>query len=169
MLFRSLIDRLLGTTEASGETLESAARPTRLSYDRYPGLVNVLLDLLATINPKTQGEEVNEGSDVNRLQMAAERVFPVLEMLRRAAPPPAYQDRVEALLLEAMSNHNWHIRDMAARTYAAVTLGHDLVSLVESVRPDATASQNSMHGRLLCLKYLLQKSRMGQTSSLICK
>lgn len=158
MLFRSLIDRLLGAAEPSKDGLATTAKASRLSYDRYPGLIDLLVELLSDRNSRSVSSGTESSEDLIHQQRDTERIFPVLEMLRRAAPPSDYQGVVKKLLLQAVGSQNWHLRDMTAKTYAAVTHEQGVASVMQSLsKSNAGTMQNARHGYLLVIKHLVRR------------
>ena len=139
MLFRGVIDRLLGTSDAYLE--DDVIVRKRISASQHPGLLDTVLQLL--IVPTSEGPTTR-----------FEGVFPALQMLQHMEISPTQQQQAQEAVLALTASTSWHVRDKAARTYAA------LVSVVESPAPfdDVLASRlgdkNAVHGALLCLKYM---------------
>jgi hypothetical protein len=163
MLFRALIDRLIATN-ATGHrddvSVDWSRGSSRISYDKYSSLSSLLPRLLQ----EQPGEESRTSSQPNLgLEHSVQMVFPALDLLRRAGPPRELYDELKALVLNQLSNPVWHIRDLAARTYAT------FVSLDGNATPDSTVqelrhlgpancrSQNGIHGRLLAIRYIVEK------------
>jgi hypothetical protein len=150
MLFRALIDRLLGYDDLQ-KSADNSAKLSRMSYEKYPGLLDILIGLL-----KPQERDTVFG--VSGIQ--TEGVFPALQILQRAPPPPSRQQEVGRLILELVRNKNWHVRVMAARTYAVI---QDPIQALDEMKmvPDSDgqlyrpASQNELHGNLLVFKHSL--------------
>lgn len=155
MLFRSLIDRLLGTNE-SIDTAAIGSRSPGLPYEKHPGLLLLLIRLLVATKAaiKDPLEFVRIGFKPHNV--ASETIFPVLELLRRAPPPDRYGKEVRHLVLDATSSPDWHIRDIAARTFAACTRGRRELEEITSILGALPLTQNARHGRLLCIKYIVQ-------------
>jgi len=161
MLFRSLIDRLLGAAEPSKDGFPNAAQPSKLSYDRYPGLIDLLVELLSNINSGSVEASSDSSESLTYQQRDTERIFPVLEMLRRAAPPSDYQGVVTRLLMQAVGSQNWHLRDMAAKTYAAVTHEQSVAPVIQSLsKSNLGRMQNHRHGHLLVVKHLVRRANL---------
>ncbi|KAF2434532.1 hypothetical protein EJ08DRAFT_470303 [Tothia fuscella] len=145
MLFRALIDRLLGSSDSQNWTENSTIKASRLSYNDYPRLLDIIVKLL----------QPNE----NQFKSAArslESVFPALKIIQRIPPPPERQKQISMYVLSLCSSPHWHVRDMAARTYANLISDSALVETVEELIPRLSLGQNAVHGRLNCISYLLK-------------
>jgi hypothetical protein len=57
MLFKALIERLLGSSEAQDWIERDRAKTSRFSYDNYPSLVGILSALLNPEGPLKQSIE----------------------------------------------------------------------------------------------------------------
>ncbi|KAL1796750.1 hypothetical protein ACET3X_005290 [Alternaria dauci] len=86
MLFKALIERLLGSDEAQDWKEQERARTSRFSYDNYPSLVTILIELLEPSSDVKIMETPEAGSSPMDLH-GAEGVFPALQILRQARPP----------------------------------------------------------------------------------
>lgn len=147
MLFRAVIDRLLGTNDAYLD--DGLAVKKRVDFEQHPELLTLVLSLLTgTGTPNRATTETrNEG------------VFPALQLLQRARIPPAYQEQVETAVFALTASPSWHVRDKAARTYISyVPVDESAATLEQLLAPSNTLS-NAMHGTTLCSKYLLQRLR----------
>jgi hypothetical protein len=145
MLFRSLVDRVLGTTEEDSQGAgTSSKRTTKFSYTNYPDLLPMVLRLL-------------EPSDEQLLapEASIESVFPALKMVQRA-PPSQYQERVRRSVFRLCGSSQWHVRDMAARAYASVIPDPQALQTIRDLLEQVPPTQNGLHGLLLTLKYLIQ-------------
>ncbi|CAN9238129.1 unnamed protein product [Alternaria alternata] len=86
MLFKALIERLLGSDEAQDWKERERAKTSRFSYDNYPSLVKILIELLEPSSDVRIMETPEAGSSPMDLH-GAEGVFPALQILRQARPP----------------------------------------------------------------------------------
>lgn len=145
MLFRAMIDRLMGTNDAYKD--DSAGVKKIVDFGQHPGLVDLILSLVNVQtstssdaeDPKTQG------------------VFPALQLLQRARLPADKKSEVQRAVLALTVSNSWHVREKAARTYAAI-LSRDLVSTeIKRLITVQATRQNALHGALLCAIYLLQR------------
>lgn len=151
LLLRSIIDSLFGTSES--KTFTEAGwdgRSIRLSYDRYPSLPELLLKLLDT---STSQSEPMKTPTIG----AVESVFPALDIIRRAGPPPTHRDKIFAVVSKHLASRIWHVREIAARTICTLLLHDnwlsDVVTLVESLQQ----SENQVHGILLAVRFILER------------
>ncbi|KAI5194462.1 hypothetical protein E4T38_09568 [Aureobasidium subglaciale] len=140
MLFRALMDRLVGTNEAY--TDEVTHTQSRLSDDAITSLMKAVLQLLGP-------------ADVDVNQVKAEVVFPALQLLQRVQPPSNLAEEIQQSVLRLTSNRQWHVRDKAAKTYAVLVPAQNRASRIgELVRREAR-TQNEAHGLLLTARYLI--------------
>ncbi|KIN07335.1 hypothetical protein OIDMADRAFT_108260 [Oidiodendron maius Zn] len=151
LLLRSLIDCFFGTSESKVYTEAGwDGLSIRLSYERYPSLPELLLHLLdtSTNHPDTI-RTPNTG--------AVESVFPTLDIIRRAGPPPTHRDEIFKLVAKHLSSRIWHVREIAARTICTLLLHEgwlsDLIVLIDNLQP----SKNHIHGSLLAVKFILER------------
>ncbi|KAI9837726.1 MAG: hypothetical protein M1819_006660 [Sarea resinae] len=165
MLLRALIDRLLGNSEPQmSQDPEAAMRSLKLDYKKYTNLPNLLVRLLDIGTPHKQQVETGETQATIQAVLPAsaaiEGVFPALEILRRAGAPEGHSGLFQGLVLGHLSSDKWLVRDMAARTYCSLMHPADYVQEVERVLGFSSLSQNAYHGRLLCVRYILEASQM---------
>jgi hypothetical protein len=152
MLFRSLIDRLLGSNESSDDFFENAVgNATRLSYDKHRGLLELILYLL-----RSSEAIIGTGDHLTdkKTTFTAEAVFLVLDLLRRAPPPPITRDEIFDLVVRALGNASWHVRAIAAHTAAAITPPSHVSLQLKSLSSNATRDRNELHGHLICLTHM---------------
>jgi hypothetical protein len=146
MLFRALIDRLLGSADSQNWSDDTITPSTaRISYDDFPELLDIVLNLL------------RPGADqLSMATSALESVFPALKLIQRIPPPSTRRDEVRELILRLCGSSHWHVRDMAARTYATLAPPADSMGLAMALLPNLKLSQNLVHGRLLCILWLVK-------------
>ncbi|KAF1983102.1 hypothetical protein K402DRAFT_407216 [Aulographum hederae CBS 113979] len=151
MLFRALIDRLLGNTELRDWDGVTESLSTQFSYDKFPEILPIVLELLTP-----QGRDTESGLSPNNAA-SLEGVFPALLILQRAQPPQEQLQQIEKAVFHLTSNPHWHVRNMAARTYCKL-LQKDLYfqAFSEIAAHVDIRKQNNLHGRILCLGYLLK-------------
>jgi hypothetical protein len=95
------------------------------------------------------------------LQSNIESIFPMLNLIQQCPPPLKARDQIIDLVLNQNSGPQWHVRDMAARTYAVVRSqdrdmtkdSTNLNALLDEIKA-SNGEQNFMHGRLLCYKHV---------------
>jgi hypothetical protein len=152
MLFRALIDRLLGSTDSQNWSEDGQIKAPRLSYNDYPSLLDIVFKLLT---PDTTQLETTE--------TALESVFPALKIVERIPPPQNRREEIRELVFKLCSSSHWHVRDMAARTLSSLVPEKSLIQIVDEFAPTTSLSQNSVHGQILCISYLV-KSRIRDSS-----
>jgi hypothetical protein len=146
MLFRALIDRMLGSTDSQGrpEDDREPANP-RFSYGDFPKLLDMVLKLLTP-----------DSTRFRSTQSALESVFPALKLIQRMLPPFERRFEVRELVLRLCQSPHWHVRDMAARTYASLIPNIQRRSSAINLIPGSTSEENVAHGQLLCISYLVR-------------
>lgn len=157
MLFKALIERLLGSDEAQDWKERERGKTSRFSYDNYPSLVKILFELLDPNGALKQSIESTPDSTSPMDLHGAEGVFPGLQILRQAQPPdaeiPLMVESVERLL----ASPHWHLRDMAARTVVSLRSTNQLYDAVLKLLETVPTSHNTQHGTLLVVKYMTRK------------
>lgn len=148
MLFRALIDRLLGTTTSQNWSDEVAVKSSRFSFADAPELLDIIVNLLQP-NP----------SSSNLSSSAFESVFPALKLIQRIPLPEAHRSEVRELVLRLCGSTHWLIRELAAKTYLTLVDTKKTVAAVGHLLPSLDLPQNTIHGRLLCVRYLVEKTR----------
>ncbi|GIZ45496.1 hypothetical protein CKM354_000865900 [Cercospora kikuchii] len=142
MLFRAVIDRLLGTSDAHFD--DDAATQKRISTEAYPQLLDVVLSLLK--------------APADGTTTRFEGVFPALQLLQLTRIPADRLsetcDAVEALT----ASPSWHVRDKAARTLASLTTLSDLVLHLDEVLSQGALQENRSHGLQLVTKYTVLRT-----------
>ena len=156
MLFRALLHRmcrLLVPGTGAGFGGVSGSEPgSKISFPKYPGL----MELLSTLLAPSQGVTVHEGSDI-----VTERIFPALELIGEKIPTIAhnYDTVLCDLVREHLKSPVWGIREHAARVYASlltrVNILADVRTLVNSL--SETSTENYLHGIALCVQYALRR------------
>jgi hypothetical protein len=156
MLFKALIERLLGSDEAQDWKEQYRGKTSRFSYTNYPSLVRILTDLLDPNGPLKESMKLAEGNSPMDLH-GAEGVFPALQILRQAPPPEKHRPAITTSVIHLLGSPHWHLREMAARTVVSLKFSHEYFDTITTLLSLRAGSQNSQHGVLLCLKYLLRK------------
>jgi hypothetical protein len=143
MLFRAVIDRLLGTSEAHFDEHDHTQK--RISLETNPHLLDVVLKLLDQPQEATSG--IFEG------------VFPALQLLQHMVIPKIRISEAVVAVQKLTTSPSWHVRDKAARTYASLVSLNDLVSGLDMLLLKETTHENEVHGTLLSTKYVLQYAK----------
>jgi hypothetical protein len=157
MLFKALIERLLGSSEAQDWKELERARTSRFSYDDYPSLVGILSDLLNPEGPLKQSIENTPDSSSPLDLHGAEGVFPALQILRQAQPPEQDLEPIVKAIEKLFASPHWHLRDMAARTVVSLQPVHRLYDTAIALLSVSHASHNLQHGTLLAVRYMIRK------------
>ena len=148
MLFRAVIDRLLGTNDAY---LDNEA-PSQRQFDaqNHSELFDLVLNLLTIPDSEAHG-----ATPAN-----SEGVFPALHLLQRTQIPEERRPYAEAAVLALTASRSWHVRDKAARAYAAMVSRSQADAQINLLLDVRTSDQNTLHGALLCVRYSLTNLAM---------
>ncbi|KAK0823527.1 hypothetical protein LTR73_008430 [Friedmanniomyces endolithicus] len=144
MLFRAVIDRLLGTNSAHTEG--EARMQRRLSSDQHPQLLKVVFGLLQS--PLEAPEVASARS---------EGVFPALQLTERLRIPEVHTAGMRQAVRALMGSPKWHVRAKAAHTYATFIGDDEAVEAFEDLLRATTTSQNPLHGALLCARQIIKR------------
>lgn len=144
MLFRAVIDRLLGTSDAYLE--DDAFARKKLSAEQHPELLEIVLGLLAT--PAEATSELSTAGN--------EGVFPALQLLQRLSIPETQVPQVQQSVRALTASRVWHVRDKAARTYASLITFDRSAAEIEAMLSTSITRQNALHGALLAAKYIVR-------------
>jgi hypothetical protein len=156
MLFKALIERLLGSDEAQDWQEQDRTKTSRFSYNDYPMLVGILVGLLDPTGALEKSMAVKDTNSPMDLH-SAEGVFPALQILRQAMPPDTHRKTIIGLVRNLLGSPHWHLREMAARTFVSLHLQNEYFDTILSLLSALTGSHNTQHGMLLSLKYMLRK------------
>ena len=131
----------------------------RISFQKYPGLVQLLSSLLTPLS-------ANQG--VKHVAVVTEQVFPALELLGEKVPTHPGEDdfMLRQLVRDQLRSPVWGIREHAARVYASLLNRSDILGEIQAlldIDRDVKA-QNYVHGKALCIRYALRRLT---TSSLL--
>lgn len=145
MLFRAVIDRLLGTNDAYVE--DEVATKRRVDFEHHQDLLELVIGLLSPApTSTTSGEGArNEG------------VFPALQLLQRAHMPESKRTEVQVAVFALTASPSWHVRDKAARTYASFVPVETTSVVLEQLLAGPRSDHNALHGSLLCAMYIIRR------------
>ena len=154
MLLKALLNKLLGKNEASRSTVSTASHDTiNLVYEKFPNLPDLIVKLLQC---DTQLIESTEKPDDSTLDIPqAQKLFPALEIIQRAGMPLKHRPTIKSLLLWHLGSTVWYIRKKTAKTISIVTDASKCHNEVIELLQEPWPTQNSLHGRLLCVRELL--------------
>jgi hypothetical protein len=142
MLFRAVIDRLLGTSEAHLD--DSTELVKQISLAEQPEVLNVLIDILTNA---TNGDNHNSSR--------YEGVFPSLQLVQQARIPRDARNKIKDAVVILTASPRWHVRDKAARTYASLVELSDATLEAAVIIQTGNGSHNALHGRLLAARYIM--------------
>jgi hypothetical protein len=142
MLFRAVIDRLLGTSEAHLD--DSTELVKQISLAEQPEVLNVLTDILT-----------NATNGGNQDSSRYEGVFPSLQLVQQARIPEHARNHIKDAVVVLTSSPRWHVRDKAARTYASLVDLSDAALEAAVIIETGIGSHNAFHGRLLAARYIM--------------
>ncbi|KAI5362248.1 hypothetical protein Slin15195_G058990 [Septoria linicola] len=142
MLFRAVIDRLLGTSEAH---FDDAHIQKRISTEAYPRLLDAVFELL---------KAPADGSTTR-----FEGVFPALQLLQLTRVPTGRLQETRIAVEALTGSPSWHVRDKAARALAFLTSLSDLSLQLDELVSGGNLHENQVHGALLHAKYVLAQVR----------
>ena len=96
-------------------------------------------------------------------------MFPALEVIERSGIPP--QDR--GAFLDALHRYNespdWSIREKAAKALSLIVDERSIWNEVRMLLVPNWESENELHGRLLCLRFLLARNEAPLFGELLSK
>lgn len=155
MLFRALLTRICRTGTGLGFGGKSGSEPgARVSFQKYPGLIQLLSTLLTEEDTRNIALE-------NDHSVVTERVYPALELIAEKVPNVYDVDdnMILGLVKTQLSSPVWGIREHAARVYASILNRSDIIRDIKPlVDADAESkSQDLLHGKALCVKYALRR------------
>lgn len=164
MLFKALIERLLGSDEAQDWKDLDRAKYLRFSYGKYPQLLGILSTLLDPEGPlKKSMVATMDGSPMDL--HGAEGVFPALQILRQAPPPDSHRNVIKKSVQHLFASPHWHLREMAARTWVSLHRSEEYDDAIKTLLNALSGSHNVQHGVLLSLKYILKKYLLSSPDS----
>ncbi|KAI9659327.1 MAG: hypothetical protein M1821_001585 [Bathelium mastoideum] len=168
MLFRALIDRLLGTHESQVPDEPVISQSPRISFDKYPKLLGIILGSLNAGRILVDSRE-NAAFAIEQQQRTAEGMFPVLYILQRTLPPKEKVEEIQNLVLSLTASTHWVVRDMASRTFAALVAHTDATATVRCILESSSSNRNVIHGRLLATKYIVRARHHANAIDSRCK
>ncbi|KAH6712398.1 HEAT repeat protein-like protein [Leptodontidium sp. MPI-SDFR-AT-0119] len=145
LLIRSLFDNIFGTNTGKAVVeMGWDGKSTQIDYQRYPALVDLIMNLLKM------------GTD--------DALFPAMDVLRRAGPPPSHRDEIESLVTRQLENNHWQVRRIAADCLCSFKMDQRWSSLVVDFLGLKAQNVNHRHGQLMVVKAVL-KQRLSTSNS----
>lgn len=170
MLFKALVRRLNGGTDTSSTKVSSShRRSSHLAYQTYSTLPELVLRLLSDgdqTQPGTFDSNVRK-SGIISTTVNTQKVFAALEVIERFGIPAKYNIDVRAAIWRYAQSSDWSIREKAAKTLSLVIEDQDLEGECTSLLLPQWKSQNELHGRLLCLRFMLDQASVPQVGEML--
>lgn len=153
---KALITRMNdGTNTLSCKAPSSHKHVSSLVYDKYPNVPDLLLRLL-THKDVIDSERLQEGVAVpDTLLSQAQHVFPALEIIEQSGIPRKYCTEIRQASWNHLEGPVWAIRDKAAKALSYLPDSNAIETEVRRCLQSPWSRQNSLHGRLLYLRYLI--------------
>ena len=156
MLFKALIRRLNGGSDTSSTKASSSHRRfSKLVYEKYSNLPDLLVKMLRQVDGKAMYSDRSEIS----ASMQAQRVFPALEIIEVSGLPTQREPEIKKLMWHHMESSAWPIREKAAKALGLVLRDTDRHADIETLLHPDWQSQNALHGRLLYLRHILSRNK----------
>ena len=157
MLLKALLARLVGGTGTDPRRdLGRTRRVSKLTYEKYPILADLVLHLLQRNSAGQADSQIAPAQALEKPSaQSVETVFPALEIIERVGVADSHRDIVESLLLEQLNSPVWNLRDKAAKILNSMMREEELLTEIRNALGLKCYSQNGLHGRLLCLKYMV--------------
>jgi hypothetical protein len=150
MLFRALVDRLLGSLESHNSVDTKHKTRLRFSWDEHPVLEGTIHRL------------IDAGMDESVAPLRdLESVFPALKMIQSIPPAEASRDYFCRAMLKLSQSSHLHIRDVAAGTYCNLTKGEDFFTVLRGLLHGNNVPEDEAYGRLHCVSYLVRSHLSG--------
>jgi hypothetical protein len=145
MLFSSVFPGTMNEDEQGFSALS-----TKINYDDFPGLPDLLLDLLST-------EDDVRGNQPPKIEADIEQIYLALDFLLRAGPPDNYKTQILNQIMYHFGSENWQMREASARLYSALLRDREeWLAPVEKLLECKPTSTNQSHGVLLAVGYILE-------------
>ena len=159
MLFKALLSRINGGTDTSSRRASSSHRRfSRRIYEKYPNLADLVLKLFRIAElPLTEMGQSNAEINSASLSNEANSVFPALEVIERSGLPFQHRAAIRNMMQCYMECPVWSLREKSAKTLSLIIDEKDVVKEAEKLLLPTWYSQNALHGRLVCLRYLVNR------------
>lgn len=158
MLFRALLNRMHGGSDAASTRISSNNRRfSKLVYEKYPNVPELILGLLSSGQKNTAHINGDDSDQLSIDSLEAQRVLPALEIIERSGLPANHTAEIQSSLRQHMQSPIWAIREKSAKTLAAVVPDGDLAAEIEDLLKIDRSRQNILHGRLLCIRYMIAR------------
>ncbi|CAG8975357.1 hypothetical protein HYALB_00005687 [Hymenoscyphus albidus] len=152
LLFQALANHLLGAENKFEAERGWSGEDSKVSFAKYPGLLEVLLGGLHVFwsgNPQQVDQQATQG------------LFPVLDVIRRGGVPREHLHRFKQLILTHMQSNEWHVREISAKAFVALTPRADWQLAIQELfarrNRSTDISNNKEHGVLLAIELVLRR------------
>ncbi|KAL8920823.1 MAG: hypothetical protein Q9172_004329 [Xanthocarpia lactea] len=154
----ALITRLNdGTNTHSNKAPSSYRHATSPVYDKFPNVPDLMLRLL-TQDDALNSERLQQRITVaDALVLRAQRVFPALEIIEQSGIPKMYYSEILQASWSHLEGSVWAIRDKAAKALSYLPNGEAIQTETRRCLQLPPSNQNSLHGRLLYVRYLVAR------------
>ena len=176
MLFRACTNRLgrARTNPIPGPSnIQLWHNEPNISIERTPRALEVAIKLLNShassqkLLDKPIGLHTDPQVHLTEVQQRAadERVFAALDLIGRIPPSSENSTPAMTLVLHQMSSPVWMVREQAARVYGSQVQKHEVLAALARLAQDILddLGANGVHGRLLCMSYILRRSWQTQS------
>lgn len=152
---KALITRMNdGTNTLSSKAPSSHRRVSSQVYEKYPNVPDLLLRLL-THEDVIDSERLHKEVAVpDTLLSQAQHVFPALEIIEQSGIPTRYYTEIWQASWNHLEGPVWAIRDKAAKALSYLPNSNAVETEIRRCLQSPWSRQNSLHGRLLYLRYL---------------
>ena len=150
MLFKAVLTRLAGGQSVSSGN-RRRTRSSKIIYEKFPSLSRIIIRLLRMCDSLQGFQEMSPVFDAST--KLVEMIYPAMEIIEKIGMPPSSREHITPQLVSQLESPIAGVREKAAgilyRELDSETIVKDIDWLVKPPR----ASQNALHGWLLCLKF----------------
>ena len=150
MLFKAILTRLAGGQSVSSND-GRRIRSSKTIYEKFPSLPRIIIRLLH-MGDDLQGSR--ETASVGEVAVKlVEVIYPAMEIIEKIGMPPASRELLIPQLVLQLKSTISGVREKAARILCCELDGETMTQDIDCLIEPPRASQNALHGWLLCLKF----------------
>ena len=153
MLIKALITRLAGGNGSKTNLNPGRGSFSFITFEKFPVLATLLIQLLQQSCELEQAELCEEPHSFHASQ-AIQSAFPALELVETFGIPEKYLEVTKRLVLRIVGSRFWSLREKAAHTLSFMLTEQNIMEEIQGQWQSFWPSQNELHGRLLCLKFI---------------
>ena len=155
MLINALTTRLAGGN-GSKLNLDPPGRGSFsvVTFEKFPMLATLLVQLLRQ-SCELEQAEIYRGPHSFHVSQAIQSAFPALELVETFGIPEKYLEIAKRLVLRIVGSRCWSLREKAAHTLSFMLTEQNIMAEIQGQWQSFWPSQNKLHGRLLCLKFII--------------